>query len=124
MDQTKLLLWGSNQHNLLSSSNHKSLNRPHQTNLLHDIQDISVSEKHIAFITQDGSLYSYGLNLDGRLGIGAKPDLKLGINSAAKIKLNARAVKVKCGFSHVCVKLSNDELYSWGLGDYGALGSG
>ena len=84
------------------------MNHPHQTNLLHDIQDISVSEKHVAFITQDGSLYSYGLNLDGRLGIAAKPDLKLFVDNAAKIKLNARAVKVKCGFSHVCVKLSND----------------
>ena len=34
--------------------------------------------------------------------------MKLSIQSAAKVKLNGRAIRVKCGFSHVCVQLAND----------------
>jgi alpha-tubulin suppressor-like RCC1 family protein len=124
MGETKIAFWGSNQHNLLSPASLKSFNRPQYLSIPFDIVDVSASEKHIAFITNDGSLYSYGLNIDGRLGVGGKADLKYSGNTPAKVKLNTRAVKIKCGFSHVCVQLVNDELYSWGLGDYGSLGTG
>lgn len=90
----------------------------------HEIIDISASEKHVSYITSDGTLWSYGVNLDGRLGIGGKPDLKFAIHSPVQVKLPARARSVKCGFSHVCVQLANDEVYAWGLGDYGSLGNG
>jgi len=56
--------------------------------------------------------------------VGGKADLKYSVLTPTKVKLNAKAIKVKCGFSHVCVQLSNDELYAWGLGDYGSLGTG
>lgn len=62
--------------------------------------------------------------MDGRLGVGGRPDSKFSINNPTKVKLNARPIKVKCGFSHVCVQLINEELYSWGLGEYGTLGIG
>ena len=64
------------------------------------------------------------MNIDGRLGVGGKADLKFTNHTPAKVKLTARAVKIKCGFSHVCVQLANEELYAWGLGDYGSLGIG
>lgn len=124
MNQTNLLFWGNNQHSLLAPQSQKAFNRPQNTVLPHNVTDLSASEKHITFITSDGSLYTYGLNLDGRLGIGAKPDVRCSAASPFKVKLPASAVKVKCGFSHSCVQLSNDELYAWGLGDYGALGTG
>jgi alpha-tubulin suppressor-like RCC1 family protein len=124
MTQSTVFFWGNNQHNLLSSNPTKTFSRPQCIPIPHNILDISSSEKHISFITQDGTLWSFGLNLDGRLGIGGKPDLKCGLTNPLKVKLNSRAIKVKCGFSHACVQLSNDELYSWGLGDYGALGTG
>jgi X-linked retinitis pigmentosa GTPase regulator len=116
--------WGSNQHSLLSPASHKSYNKPQQVTLSHDLLDISASEKHVSFISSDGTLWSYGLNLDGRLGVGGKPDLKYHMHSPCKVKLPTRATKVKCGFSHACVQLANDELYAWGLGDYGSLGTG
>lgn len=122
--ESKLAFWGSNQHNLLSSASNKSFNRPQCLATPFDITDLSASEKHIAFITADGSLYSYGVNIDGRLGVGGKADLKYSGQAPAKVKLPARAVRVRCGFSHVCVQLANDELYAWGLGDYGSLGTG
>lgn len=90
--ESKLAFWGSNQHNLLSPSNTKSFNRPQCLSLPFDIIDLSASEKHIAFITSDGSLYSYGVNIDGRLGVGGKADLKHSGQTPARVKLPARAV--------------------------------
>ncbi len=124
MSQNTLFFWGNNQHNLLSPNPSKTFHRPQRLALSQDLIDISASEKHINFISQDGTLWAFGLNLDGRLGIGSKPDFKSSITNPVKVKLPAKAIRVKCGFSHVCVILSNDELYSWGLGDYGALGTG
>ncbi len=121
---TSILFWGNNQHGLLAPNSTKTFPLPQQTTLPYDITDLSASEKHIVFITQDGSLWSYGLNLDGRLGIGAKADTRCPSNNPARVKLNSAAIKIKCGFSHTCVQLSNEELYAWGLGDYGALGTG
>lgn len=124
MTQTTLVFWGNNQHNLLTPQPNKTFPRPNTITLPHILTDLSASEKHVAFITQDGSLQTYGLNLDGRLGVGAKPDMRCGSSNPVKVKLPAPAISVKCGFSHTCVQLINEELYSWGLGDYGALGTG
>jgi alpha-tubulin suppressor-like RCC1 family protein len=124
MSQTNVLFWGNNQHSLLSPLPNKTFPRPSQASIPYQVVDLAASEKHIAFVTQDGSLYTYGLNLDGRLGIGGKPDARFSISNPAKVKLSAPVFKVKCGFSHTCVQLINQELYAWGLGDYGALGTG
>lgn len=107
MSQTNLVFWGNNQHSLLSTQTHKNFPRPTQVSLPFQLTDLSASEKHIVFVTQDGSLYTYGLNLDGRLGVGGKPDLRTTYNSPSKVKLPHSALKVKCGFSHTCVQLSN-----------------
>lgn len=116
MGENKLCFWGSNQNSLLSPVSLAIYNRPQQNSTSFDIIDISASEKHVSFITKEGALYSYGVNLDGRLGVGGRPEAKCTIQNPLLVKLNARAVKVKCGFSHVVVQLINDEIYSWGLG--------
>ena len=69
---TNIIVWGSNQANLLSSSSAKFIPTPQQITLPYNILSICASEKHISFVTQDGSLYSYGSNLDGRLGVSTK----------------------------------------------------
>lgn len=108
MSQTNLIYWGNNQHSLLAPNQQKTFHRPQHTLLPHNLTDLSASEKHIVFLTADGSLYTYGLNLDGRLGIGAQPDVRCSVANPFKIKLPAAAVKVKCGFSHTCVQLANE----------------
>jgi alpha-tubulin suppressor-like RCC1 family protein len=40
--------------------------------LPYDIVSICASEKHISFVTREGDLFSYGSNLDGRLGVSTK----------------------------------------------------
>ena len=105
---TTILFWGNNQNGLLAPLPNKTFSRPQKTSIPHQVVDLSASEKHITFITHEGSLWSYGLNLDGRLGIGGRPDMSCPITSPLKIKLPSPALKVKCGFSHTCVQLTND----------------
>jgi alpha-tubulin suppressor-like RCC1 family protein len=124
MAQTNLLFWGNNQHSLLAPLQPNTIPRPQRTPIPIAVAELAASEKHIAILTPDGVLLTYGLNLDGRLGVAAKPDARYTLSSPCTVKLPAPAVRVKCGFSHTCVQLTNDELYAWGLGDYGALGTG
>ena len=70
--KSEFLVWGSNQSNLLSSSSVKSFNQPHPFQLPYDVISICASEKHVSFVTSNGSLYSYGSNLDGRLGVSTR----------------------------------------------------
>ncbi len=67
-----LLVWGSNQANLLSNSSSKYITNPSHLSLPYHIVSICASEKHISFVTNHGILYSYGSNLDGRLGVSSK----------------------------------------------------
>jgi hypothetical protein len=45
-------------------------------------------------------------------------------NSPVKVQLKAVAKDIKSGFSHICVQTESNDIYSWGLGEYGALGVG
>ena len=45
-------------------------------------------------------------------------------NNPVKVMLNAVAKDIKSGFSHICVQTENNDIYAWGLGEYGALGVG
>ncbi len=70
--KSEFLVWGSNQSNLLSTSSTKSFNQPYPFHLPYDVISICASEKHVSFVTSNGSLYSYGSNLDGRLGVSTR----------------------------------------------------
>jgi alpha-tubulin suppressor-like RCC1 family protein len=107
MAESKIVCWGSNQHNILSLSPNKVYCSLQTYSVLFDILEISASEKHVSFITSNGAVYSYGLNLDGRLGVGGKSDLKYTFKNPAHVQLPNRAIRIKCGFSHVCVMLEN-----------------
>jgi alpha-tubulin suppressor-like RCC1 family protein len=71
-----VIFWGSNQQNLLSSTSCKVYNRPQHLTTAYDIIDLSATEKSVAFITRDGSVYTYGINMDGRLGVGGNANTK------------------------------------------------
>ena len=73
-------------------------------------------------------MYSFGSNLDGRLGIGSNftYNYKCPVDSPMKVifPTHSNIVKIVSGFSHVCAISEDNSVYSWGLGDYGALGTG
>ena len=71
-------------------------------------------------LKRNGTVWSYGLNNNGQLGIGntenkTEPTQITGINNVKSIAT---------GYSHSLALLENGQVYSWGLGTSGQLGNG
>ncbi len=75
---------------------------------------------HNIILTTDGSLFSFGKNTFGSLGLGGK----IFMPSPQKItKLsNKKIVSVACGFYHSLALSDIGDVYSWGCGFEGQLG--
>jgi alpha-tubulin suppressor-like RCC1 family protein len=90
--------------------------------------DISAGFNHTCVIRKDGTLWCWGRNLAGELGIpGEKPHV-----FPNPVPLPGKAVKVAAGGgygaqpnpAHTCVILEDTTVFCWGNGQYGQLGIG
>jgi len=101
------------------------------------VVQVAAGDHHSACITADGSLYTWGLGSDGRLGHGKGLSSN---NSNANdttvhfhvqprpvdvfIRTKRRVHQVSCGADHTLAIDDTSSAYSWGRGNYGALGLG
>jgi alpha-tubulin suppressor-like RCC1 family protein len=84
---------------------------------------VACGEEHSAFIANNGSIYTMGSNAEGRLGIGDKT-MKISVTPCLLEALSKfNAVEIACGWGHTVAVLDNGNVYSWGVGEYGALGT-
>ncbi|KAM4046178.1 X-linked retinitis pigmentosa GTPase regulator [Anomaloglossus baeobatrachus] len=118
----KLYMWGENSEGQLGLGSEKNICTPHQIDAGKPISWISCGYYHSAFVTQDGELYSFGEPENGKLGLPAeklenhkKPQRVPGI--ARKVKM------VSCGGGHT-VAVTDKEVYTFGIGQFGQLGHG
>lgn len=88
------------------------------------IQQISCGEEHTAFITTNGLIYAIGSNADGRLGIGDRHVKYISSPCLVEIPARTPAQSISCGYGHTAASLEDGSLYTWGLGEYGVLGTG
>lgn len=124
---TEVIVWGSDalgQLGLGKKEHGKTYSRPIFCSYHITIQQVACGEEHAAFIAQNGRVYSMGSNIEGRLGVGnagldqcPSPCLVEGLVS--KI-----AVTLSCGGGHTAVVCDDGSLYTWGAGEFGALGLG
>ncbi|CAD6227584.1 GSCOCG00001264001-RA-CDS [Cotesia congregata] len=118
--------WGEGDDGKLGHGNRISYDRPKLIEALlgTEIVDIACGGHHSAAVTSAGLLYTWGKGRYGRLGHGDSDD-------QTKPKLVAalqdyKAVDVACGSGDaqtLCVT-DDDNVWSWGDGDYGKLGRG
>jgi len=86
------------------------------------IRRVACGEEHSAFITNNGSIYTMGSNADGRLGIGDH-SIKLASTPCLVEALSRfNALEISCGWGHTAAVIDNGDVYTWGVGEYGALG--
>lgn len=88
------------------------------------IKEIACGEEHSAFISQSGHVYCMGSNSDGRLGLGDRSLRQSSSPCLVEGLLNHRCVKISCGWGHTAVITEEGSVFSWGVGEFGALGSG
>lgn len=83
---------------------------------------ISAGELHSAAVTDDGDLYTWGDGFCGQLGLGGKRPQLLP-QQVTKSGLEDECVSVvSCGARHTLCVTEDGEAFSFGLGQYGALG--
>ena len=118
--------WGEGDDGKLGHGNRLSYDRPKLIDALlgTEIVDIACGGHHSAAITSAGWLYTWGKGRYGRLGHGDSDDqLKPKVIAALQ---GYKVVDVACGSGDaqtLCVT-DDDNVWSWGDGDYGKLGRG
>lgn len=77
----------------------------------------SGSEHCLALSGKDGSVFAWGANDMGQIGVGKSDTTK-----PQKVKLHGKATSIACGSYHSAAVTAKGELYMWGEGEEGKLG--
>eukprot|EP01022_Parablepharisma_sp_SALTPOND_P019135 TRINITY_DN3227_c0_g1_i1.p1 TRINITY_DN3227_c0_g1~~TRINITY_DN3227_c0_g1_i1.p1 ORF type:complete len:969 (-),score=97.88 TRINITY_DN3227_c0_g1_i1:135-2957(-) len=122
---TEVFAWGSDRFGQLGIGN-KQGGRcyciPRFCSFNIAIKSVSCGDEHSAFITGKGQIFTFGNNSDGRLGLGDKSVKQSSTPCLVEALSRVTAVQVSCGSNHTAAILDNGDLYTWGLGEFGALG--
>ncbi|XP_060835591.1 E3 ubiquitin-protein ligase HERC2 isoform X3 [Rhopalosiphum padi] len=116
--------WGDGDDGKLGLGNRVSHSKPQLVQSLNGkcIIDIACGGFHSAAISSYGHLYTWGKGRYGRLGHGDYEDYLY--PKSVQSLVNYHVVKVACGSGDaqtMCIT-SDDNVWSWGDGDYGKLG--
>ena len=65
-----------------------------------------------------------GNNFYGRLGLGDQSLSNTSVPCLVESLVNEKIISVTCGSTHTVAINKEGEVYSWGLGEFGALGTG
>jgi alpha-tubulin suppressor-like RCC1 family protein len=118
-----LWCWGSNYTGQLGMGDHATRNTPYVMGADSDWAQVCVGGGSLAFtcaVRTDGSLWCWGSNDEGRLGIGSTAGSPLPVRVGA----DANWSRVACGQSHSCALKSDGSLWCWGRNGEGQLGVG
>lgn len=100
------------------------LPRPLESNVVLDVHYIACGVRHVALVTRQGEVFTWGEESGGRLGHGVGKDVS---QPRLVESLTASSVDfVACGEFHTCAVTMYGELYTWGDGTHnaGLLGHG
>ncbi|XP_033632375.1 E3 ubiquitin-protein ligase HERC2-like [Asterias rubens] len=118
--------WGEGEDGKLGHGNRTQCDRPRVIESLRgkEVVNIACGGAHSACMTSSGELFTWGKGRYGRLGHGDSEDqLRPKLLEALK---SYRVIDVACGSGDaqtLCIT-DDDNVWSWGDGDYGKLGRG
>ncbi|KAK7395009.1 hypothetical protein VNO78_15550 [Psophocarpus tetragonolobus] len=98
--------------------------KPLESSVVLDVQQIASGMRHIALVTRQGEVFTWGQETGGRLGHGIDKDF--GRPQLVEFLSVTNMDFVACGENHTCAVSTSDDLFSWGDGKYnvGLLGHG
>ncbi|TKY65720.1 E3 ubiquitin-protein ligase HERC1 [Spatholobus suberectus] len=98
--------------------------KPLESSVVLDVQQIASGVRHIALLTRQGEVFTWGEESGGRLGHGIDRDF--GRPQLVEFLAVTNMDFVACGENHTCAVSTSDDLFSWGDGTYnfGLLGHG
>jgi alpha-tubulin suppressor-like RCC1 family protein len=113
--------WGTNAAGQLGiGSNTNSYSSPKQAGSLTDWLQVSGGYRNSAAVKTDGTLWTWGDNQYGQLGLGNRTYY----SSPKQVGALTSWAKVSAGFDYVMAIKADGTLWSWGRGNYGLLGLG
>jgi alpha-tubulin suppressor-like RCC1 family protein len=90
--------------------------------VLREVVQVASGWEHVCAAKNDGTLWCWGGNVHGQLGLGT-----LGVHTRrdapAQVALE-RVQSVSASWKHTCAATALGELYCWGDGSHGRLGTG
>ncbi|KAM6315377.1 X-linked retinitis pigmentosa GTPase regulator [Podargus strigoides] len=118
----QLFMWGDNSEGQIGLANESCVSVPCQVDVGKPVSSISCGYYHSALITGDGELYTFGEPENGKLGL-LPEQLKNNRVPQPVLGIMEKVNKVACGGEHTVV-LTETDVYTFGLGQYGQLGHG
>ncbi|NXB24616.1 RPGR regulator, partial [Rhagologus leucostigma] len=118
----QLFVWGDNSEGQIGLANEASVSVPCKVDIGKPVSSVSCGYYHSALITGDGELYTFGEPANGKLGL-LPEQLKNNRVPQPVLGIMEKVNKVACGGEHTVV-LTETDVYTFGLGQYGQLGHG
>ncbi|NWR99290.1 RPGR regulator, partial [Motacilla alba] len=118
----QLFVWGDNSEGQIGLASEASVSVPCKVDIGKPVSFVSCGYYHSALITGDGELYTFGEAVNGKLGLFPE-QLKNNRVPQPVLGIMEKVNKVACGGEHTVV-LTETDVYTFGLGQYGQLGHG
>ena len=122
MEDSSLYSWGENSYGELGVGDEVNKNTPTKVNLPGKIKELitTTNGSSVYALMEDSSLYSWGYNSYGQLGVGDEVNK----NTPTKVNLPGKIKKLITSSSASYAILEDGSLYAWGYNYYGELGVG
>ena len=122
LEDGSLYAWGDNSDGQLGVGDEENRNTPIKVTAINGkVMELIISNSFSVYaILEDGSLYSWGKNSYGQLGVGDEVNR----NTPTKVNLPGKIKKLITSSSASYVILEDGSLYAWGYNYYGELGVG
>ena len=123
LEDGSLYAWGDNYYNgqLGVGSENDYVNTPTKVNLPGTIKELITYGYSIYAILEDNSLYAWGYNGTGQLGVGSE---NVTVNTPNKVNLPGTIKELITNPNSVYALMEDNSLYAWGYNKNGELGVG
>jgi len=119
-----LWCWGSNSNGQLGHGNSSggSMSPQHVAALGFEVAGIAAGERHTCVIKTDGTLWCFGENNSGQLGVGTSSWAEA--TPLQVTSLGTDVAEVELGRTHSCARKDDGSMWCWGQNDRGQIGVG
>lgn len=136
----EIYVWGKTKDGALGVIPGGTVNTPTPSLFVHldqidsKVKDIDFSKEHGALVTENGSMYTWGIDMYNKLGHLQIDSIKSNQNQRKapktvyelikfnQVPITSKIISVRCGYNHNICLDDQGSVYSWGYGKDGELG--